>query len=298
LNPTTLNWAQNQALRGGMTPVDIAVTSSNPAVGAITASPVTIGPGVSTASTAFDPLTVGSTILSVSVPDGFSTPGTFRQVTATVGTPTITIGSAVVGKELQTLISVTLETVPPSPIDITIQSDAIGTVTLTQNGTLDGSGTITLTNVSSLNAGSFFVQGRALGTATLTAQATGYNSGTSTVTVNPSGFIINSPASITTTTGAVNTNVQVTPARLDPITLNWSANQALRGGLSVNVPVESSNTAVGTITISPVVVGTGAANGTTAFDPQSIGVSTISVGTPPGFSQPSNFRQITATVNQ
>ena len=94
-----------------------------------------------------------------------------------------------------------------------------------------GTNTVTFSNVTGITVGSFFVQGRAIGTATLTAQTIGYELSTSNPTVNPSGFIINSPGNFTTTVAAANTNIQITSARLDPVTLNWSANQPRPGWL-------------------------------------------------------------------
>jgi hypothetical protein len=54
---------------------------------------------------------------------------------------------------------------------------------------------------------------------------------------------------------------------------------------------------VGTITTSPVAF-TGAQSALfTQFNPAVAGSSQITVGVPPGFDMPSNFRQITVTVN-
>jgi hypothetical protein len=74
---------------------------------------------------------------------------------------------------------------------------------------------------------------------------------------------------------------------------------SVRAGLTVTVPVTSSNTAVGTITTSPLTFTAPNLTVNTEFDPVGVGTSTISVGTPStgGFSTPNNFRQITATVN-
>ena len=72
-----------QALRAGLT-VDVPVTSGTPAVGTITASPVTFSGGDSLKDTAFDPASAGTTLLTVGVPAGFDTPSNSRQITATV----------------------------------------------------------------------------------------------------------------------------------------------------------------------------------------------------------------------
>jgi hypothetical protein len=149
--------------------------------------------------------------------------------------------------------------------------------------------------------GTIYVQGRAAsGSTTLTTQAPGYADGLSTITTQPSGFIINSPSSIVTTTAGSNVSIQITPALLNPTTLNWHGNQPVRAGVTVSVPVtavDQTGTGVGTITTSPALF-TGNTNlVTTQFDPAAVGTSLITVGVPAGFQTPSNFRSITATVN-
>ncbi len=180
---------------------------------------------------------------------------------------------------------------------------------LSTSATVAGSASI----VFNIAAGSssvptFFVQalggstpdGSGSETVQYTASAPGYNSETSTITLNPSGFIINSPGSFSTTVGAANTTLTIVPARLDPFFLNYQATQQLRPGIGpVNVTVTSGNTAVGTITVSPVVFnGADSPNSmTTAFDPLAAGTSVIVVQGPAGFQTASNNNHITATVN-
>ena len=67
--------------------------------------------------------------------------------------------------------------------------------------------------------------------------------------------------------------------------------------MTASVDVTSSDTGVGTITTSPLVFNGGDYNLSTEFDPQAEGTTTISVGTPAGFDTPSNYQQITATVD-
>src|SRR5690606_30449013 len=78
--------------------------------------------------------------------------------------------------------------------------------------------------------------------------------------------------------------------------------QGVRGGFSVQVPVTSSDTAVGTITTSPTFAnGVGINQVSTQFDPLAAGTTTISVVQPAGFEAPSNpgggrSIELTATV--
>src|SRR5438876_106307 len=74
------------------------------------------------------------------------------------------------------------------------------------------------------------------------------------------------------------------------------ATQALAGGASVNVNVTSSNTAVGTISTSPVTIIGGSVGATTQFIKGSTGGSSdLTVGTPAGFDTPSiTYTKVTA----
>jgi hypothetical protein len=299
LNPTTLAYAQNQPVRGGLS-VSVPVTSSDPNVGVITTSPLVFNGGTGTVSTQFDPLAAGSTTLAPGPVPGFSTPTTFQSIPATVTAPQARVNNnspVTVGLDLQDGVLVTLQSAPPSPVDVTVTSSSGAIATLSANGTLVGGNSVTFSNVTSTSVGTVYVQGRSLGSTTLTVTAAGYTDGTASVSVQPSAFIINSPSSITTTTSAANTNVQIASARLNPTTLNWAQNQPVRGGLSVNVSVTSSNPAVGVITTSPVTFNGGVGTISTQFDPLAVGSSTLEVVQPPGFSTPSNFRSIPATVN-
>jgi hypothetical protein len=296
LNPTTLNWAQNQPLRGGLS-VTVSLTNSTPAVGVLTASSLTFTAGLTSLTTAFDPLAQGETTIAVTAPAGFSTPTNFREITATVTAPAITFSDVTVGEDLQVQRTISLQDAPPSPVTVTVTVLAPQTATLTSDATIAGVQTLEFANVTTTNVGTVWVQGRQLGTTTINAMATGYNSETASVEVRPSGFIIDFPGDFAITVGAADRLIQIAPAMLDPVTLNWQANQSLRGGLSVDVTVQSSNPAIGTITVSPLSFALGAASRQTAFHAVGAGTSTISVVTPAGFEVPSNFRQIMATVN-
>jgi hypothetical protein len=297
LNPLTLNIAQGQPLRGGLlAPVNVTVSSSNPTVGTIVGSPVSFVGTDTSKSVTFDPANAGTTTLSMTPPAGFSTPSNLQQITATVTAPTISVGNVVVGKDLQATAVISLAVAPPGPVDVTVTSNSASLATITTNGTVEGGTTLTFTNVTTTSVGTIFVQGRALGSTTITVQAVGYSNGTGTVTIDPSGFYLQT-ANISTTTFSGNTTVAVGAARLNPLTLNVVQSQAVRGGLSpVSVAVSSSNPTVGTIVGSPVNFASTDSTKSVSFDPVNAGTTTISLTPPAGFSTPSNLQQITATV--
>jgi hypothetical protein len=66
------------------------------------------------------------------------------------------------------------------------------------------------------------------GTVQVNASAPGFGNGAGTMTLNPSGFGISTPSSISTTTLDPNSNMQVCVYRLIPATLNISTTQNLR----------------------------------------------------------------------
>jgi hypothetical protein len=298
LDPATLNVTAFQAVRAGLS-VTVPVTSSNPSIGTVAA--VTFNGGDSFKDTAFHPLADGSTLLTVDVPAGFDTPSNSRQFTATVSDPTFSIGDQTIGKDLQLQVSMSLGApAPAGGVTVTLASSDPARILLANTGTAAGASSITVTVPQGQSFGSFFVQALdSTGSATVTASASQFATDTSTMTLVPSGFVNTSPGgNFSTTTGAGNVLFRVQPARLDPFSLNVAAFQAVRGGLApVAVPVTSSNTAVGVITISPVTFAGGDSFKDTAFDPVTSGTSTLTVGVPPGFSTPSNSRSITATVN-
>ena len=305
---TNLTFAANQTVRSGLTQISVPVTAvdqpGSSGVGTIVGSPAVFNGGDTFKNVQFDPAAAGISQVQVGTPTGFSTPANARVVTATVTAPAITFGSTTfgVGQNLQGPVSISLAATPPNPVTVTVtvSSTAVATIVSSTTPTVEGSNTVTFTNVSSTFVGTILVQGRAAsGTTTVTAQAAGFADGTMTVTATPSGFTLINLGNFTTTTTGANATLQITPARLNPSTLNFELNQAIRGGFSISVPVtavDQSGSGVGVITVSPLAFTANQSAQITAFDPVNVGTSLISVGVPSGFATPSNFRQITATV--
>jgi hypothetical protein len=226
-----------------------------------------------------------------------------NEATATVNVSAanITLNDLTLGKDLQASTHASLSApAPTGGLEVTITSADPAKVLLSVNETSVGTQSITLNVAAGTSSTpSFYVQALdSSGSVQITVSASGYTSDSSSVTMRPSGFIIFTPGNFSTTTFAANTAIQIVSARLNPTTLAYETGQALRGGLTVQVPVTSSDTNVGTITVSPVTFTGGTVYyANTAFDPVIAGTSVISVSTPAGFSTPSNKQSITATVN-
>jgi hypothetical protein len=76
----------------------------------------------------------------------------------------------------------------------------------------------------------------------------------------------------------------------------YVATLTVAGGTTLSIPVQSSNTAIGTISTSPVTMAGGASSAMTTFQPASSGTATISLTQPAGFVTPAQYSTVTATV--
>ena len=128
--------------------------------------------------------------------------------------------------------------------------------------------------------------------------APGYNNGTANITVYPSGFTFYGTPNFTTSSTSGPTAVTVYASSLNPgtLTANQIGLQLSPGNGNVSVPVISSNTSVGTIKTSPLIFVPGSSSVNASFQPVAAGSTTITIQTPANFSTPSQYTQITGTV--
>jgi len=304
------NPVQTGQIAAGVT-VSLLVASGTPSVGTIVGNPATFNSGDSSNATLqFQPLAQGTSTLTVLQPTGFNAPASGGLLTATVGPPTITLGMAAgtkIGANLQLPASGQLNVNTPSTLNITVSSSAPTKVLLATSATAAGQQSIIVTvpQYNGLNGAgfpTFYVQGlQSSGSATLTASAPGWVSGAIQVALGPSGFVLISPNGVGqnfgTTTTSGNTTLNVLPYLLDPTNNNAPLqNQALAGGLLESVYVGSSQTGVGTIVGSPVSISGGSTSGNVYFQPVGVGVTTLTLIEPSGFSSPSSGATLNADV--
>ena len=290
-------------MRAGYGPVTVNVTSSNPAVGTLVTSPLVLNPCQGSVTTQFDPVSVGTTLLSVEPPAGFAMPTNFQQITATVTQPDLYIFDLTVGRNLQVTHSVgMLGVTPPIPVTFTVTSSNGGVVAISTDPNAAGGASVSFPNVASSPSPPFYVQGMSVGTATMVAQAPGFNDRTATITVLPSGFRWGF-SGLTTTAGANNTNLPLYTAYLNNGSLiagscGSCTAQSIRGGIGpVTVNLNTSNPLVGVLTTNPLVFNVGQSSLVTQFDPLTAGTANITIETPEGFHTPANYQQINANVN-
>ena len=288
------------ALNPGVGPVTVTLTNSLPAVGTVTPASLVFNTGDSSHVYNFQPVSAGATNISLGTPAGFSTPIQYQQITATVTAPAIIAQPATTGVSLQTPVSINLPVAPPngSSVTVTVTSSNPASATLSNSQTTAGTAALMFTNVTSTNAGTVYVQGQGLGSSTMTVSAPGYTSGTATLSVMPSGFVYDGTTNITTNTFAGPSGESVYTAVLTANLTLQTLGLALNPGVGpVTVPLTDSTPTIGTVTPASLVFNTGDSTHSYNFQPVSVGATNISLGTPAGFSTPTQYQQITATVS-
>jgi hypothetical protein len=195
-----------------------------------------------------------------------------------------------VGQNLQAVVTVTLaQPAPAGGVQITLSSGDPSKVILGGLNTLgQASQTFTITEGSTSATGIFAQALASSGTVTLTATA-GAVSGTGTITLSPSGFVLVGPngpgvQSFSIAQGGT-TPLTVSSARLDSSS-NFVQNQSVRGGFSVAVTVNSSNTTVGTVSAGSLTFNGGDQSATTQFTAVVSGSTTVTAVVPSGFTLP------------
>jgi hypothetical protein len=275
----------SQVLRGG-SPVSVIVNSASPLVGQILNNPAVVQPGTATSSAvAFHPLAQGSSVLSITQPSGFTSPASGAQLTATVGTPSISINPVTLGFNQQTLGVGQLSQGPASAINVTVTSSDPSKVLLTINPAQVGSSFVTLPMAAgAIQLPPFYVQALGFsGTVTLTATASGYS-------CPPPGCIgsvgLANSTFVLVANGHPMTSL-TTSTLSDPTTLTiglWQQNgtqpppTVMRPGATASVTVTSSNTSTGTIS--------GSASSQVTFNPGDSSISTLTFNPVPGCTTP------------
>ncbi len=324
INALGTGYTAEQAIRAGGSAVTASLTSSNPAVGQLVTSvgsggnaTVVIDVGqsrsagtVATGGVAFDPQTAGTTSVAASIPGYTALPG--AQVNVTVTVPTITISDVTVGAGLQEFTSGFLQaTALAGGVQVQITSSNPSRVLVSANATTAGTASILVTVPQGQSSFSYYLQGfeGAAGTATVTASAALYSDGTATETVRGPALDIIFLGSATTA-GAPDIPFSVRIGVPNEQLTGYGAEQAIRaGGTGVTATVSSSAPTVATLVTSAQTAGTvtvgivpgqarspgTVASGGVAFDPLTVGNTTVTA-TIPGFLALPNAT-IPVTVN-
>ena len=302
LDPTSSNIiGYGYQLNPGLT-VTVPLTNSTNATGTIASSVVLHG-GDTSQATNFTPVGAGTSTIAIGTtpPAGFTAPSQtqYQSIVATVTAPTISVSNITVGVNLQDYITIYVPQAPPTATTMTVTINGPSLATLSKSNTVAGSTTQTF-SITDAGYVYVYVQGQSPGTTTVTASATGYTSGSGTVTVGKSGFsFYGGSGNFTTTTFSGMNQISLRTEVLDPTSLNIvTYGLGLNPGVSVAVPLTDSSPQVGTIGTNLLVFNPGEGIESTTFQPVSAGMATLTIGTPAGFSTPSQsqYLQIVATV--
>lgn len=290
-----------QTLNPGVGTINVPVISSAPSVGTITTSPVVFTGQSDSMYASFQPVSAGSSTITLGTPSGFSTPSGRTSLIATVTAATISVSSVETGLHLETALNISLPQTPPNPVTVTVTSNGPQIAVISKDGAVMGGTTLTFSNVTSTNVGTIYVQGQSLGGTTLTVSAPGYNNGNASITVDPSGFELFNEYDFSTTTTSGARPLTLYTVSLRPGTLTMiDYGQKLAPGMgNVSVSLVNGNSRTGTLTPQILVFTPGGEYyAYTKFQAVAVGTDTISIQTPAGFSTPSQFQQVTATVTQ
>lgn len=298
----------------------IELLSSNPKTGTLSAASATIPAGESQYSVDFVPASVGTAILSVRLPAGFSTPAESATISAKVELPGIGVaGEVIIGKDLQIGSRIILgQPAPLEGLDVTLTSEDPKRLLLSASPDKLGAQTVTVRIPGGRALGQMYLQALASeGTVRYTASAPGYRERVAPVSLAPSGFMVvyahHGPPDeaelkskvriprpfIASLSAKEPEKVAIYTVYLDPVSLRGAdlTVQGLRPGVTVSLELTSSDPTVGVVegtfkldsNLSAVVA---------PFKPLRRGVTNITVNTPPGFTTPSNATSVTATVKE
>ena len=282
----------------GLAQVKVPIVSSNLTVGTLAASSIVFNPGDSNDSTTFQPVAAGMSNITLGTPAGFSTPSQYQQITATVTAPAITVNNTTTGAILETSLPIYLPVAPPNAVTVTVTSNGPAIATLSNSGAVVGGATLTFANVTSTYVGSIYVQGQTVRDDRADCLGPGIHQRYRRYHGLPIGVCVQRRRQLHNhhLSGSHYPNpLSVCADSRDPHDSSYGL-QVNPGIGPISIPITSSDLAVGTITASPIVFNPGDTSDATAFQPVGVGASTISIGTPAGFSTPSQYQQITATV--
>ena len=266
------------AVPGGFT---VNLSSDNPAVASVPAT-ITFSAGQTVVQVPVTGAGAGSTTIRASAP---GVPEVSKAIQVIdLGSVLFAVPSLRTGRDLQTSVSVRLQSVPPAAVDLTLSVPAGSGVLLSSDPLVAGTETLVIPGVANALNRTVYVQGTAVGSTTVTASAPGYANGLLPVTVSPSGFVFTGLGSpITVDAFAANQNYVMRLGILNDDG-SYFTFDSVRGGASIPVVVTSSNAAAGTIVNSPVTFTSNVSFVNAIFDPVALGSTVVAITQPAGYT--------------
>jgi hypothetical protein len=304
-----------QPVAGGRS-VAVNITNSNPQVGTVTPSTVTIASGATSATARFKPSSAGNTTLAASAPPDFRVVSQYGMATIRVVAPGIGLtDQASIGRNLQIGGSLSLGQPAPGGLQVVLTSNNPEQLLLSHGAQEPGAASITVDVAAGGTSGTYYLQSLSdTGTVTYSATAPGFVSRIGNVRLTPSGVVIGlgppdeaevfrKEASEYEHGLSISLShdkgfpLTVYMAQLDPVTHRGAdiTVQALRPGVSATVELNNSDPAVGTIS-SSVSIKSGSSSAAAPFGARKEGSTVISAITPTGFTAASNSTSLTVAV--
>jgi hypothetical protein len=208
-----------------------------------------------------------------------------------------------IGKNLQMWSSVALSEPAPADLQLTLTSSDPSRLVLAKTPEVAGTASITLTVKTRFRESpEFWLQALSdEGDVQFTATAAGYETSAGTVKLSPSGIVITGPMGeisapeFTTTPRGWPSKISLQAVRLNE-SLQKAEPQYVRGGLTVEVVVESSYRATGEVNPSVLKIPPATHMASAVFQPAGLGKTVLSVKPPSGFRVPAALHSLTATV--
>lgn len=249
-----------QGIRAGGTPLTFTVSNSDAVVGQLVTSAgpdqvrsVTVEVGefrspadIASGGIAFDPLNVGSTVVTLSHPTVTLLAGATKALTVTAGL-NVNTGNVRVGSGLQQLVTVTLDApAPAGGVTIRLESSDPGLLLLAPDASTAGSAAIEVFVRGGAGGTGFYISGMEgmTGTATITATAPGYDAGSNTVEVAPVAVVILFLEGTQTATGANDPFVVAVGAINASGTYVYTEQVVRAGGTPITTDITNSDAAV------------------------------------------------------
>jgi hypothetical protein len=218
--------------------------------------------------------------------------------------PALKAGTVNIGRNLQTWSTVTLsEPAPAGDLQLTLTSNDPGKLLIAKLPDVAGTASLTMTiRARFRESPEFWLQALGdTGEVSFTASAPGYESAVGTVKLSSSGIIMIGPmgerslSEFTTTPRAWPTRITLQAVRLNE-SLQKAEPQFIRGGLTVELPVESSDRKAGALDPSTLTIPAASDTAVAVFKAAGVGKTLLTLKPPAGFRVPAALHSIAATV--
>ena len=231
----------------------------------------------------------GSTNITLGTPAGFNTPAGGFTVNATVDPSALIPFTATVGQDLQQAVVLSLTNPATSDVTVTLTSnDPSKLLFYTSTSTTgSGAGSVTFTIPTGHSFPNLILSAQGFassGTVGYTATATGLGTVNGSVTLASSALRLDSPGgvgapSFKAPVGFGDATLTIDTGYLDPVTTAFVP-EPIAVGQSVTATVVSSNTAVGTISGSPLTISGGFGSGSVTLHPLTEGTTIVTASAP------------------